>query len=246
MDIVFSDSFLACFPDADAHMRDVILQNNAQDLLRVGRGRDILPNQKTLVWSIQVDGMRFRPLDANVERAGVIWVDAKELDELDLDVIVGEFGMNRRERRFLLILGVEDVEQKNTIRSRLVGLEMRHRVHILFFETLEAALAEVYRWSVGMNPYCLVQPDTPLASDKHRAKYISMLLRRIDGMTVPQVKYIVDTFPTWGALCDAMGPESGDEDVKGPILELPEWIISRLRWLCEEFGSLLRKMDHDP
>ncbi|KAL0575101.1 hypothetical protein V5O48_006851 [Marasmius crinis-equi] len=133
--------------------------------------------------------------------------------------------------------------------SHIAWLEVRHRVQILTFKKMERALEEVIRWSLGMNPYCIVQPDSPVASDKHRAKYLSLLLRRIEGLTASQAKWVVATYPTWGALCDAMvnmDANTEDRQVRTALDGMPEYIVGRLKWMAEEMGSFLRQLDREP
>ncbi|KAL0577483.1 hypothetical protein V5O48_004507 [Marasmius crinis-equi] len=249
MDITFSDSFYALYPDLDQEMRQVLLNHNSLDLFRVARAPDILPQQKTIVWSHSPSSVQHRAPPVDAETAGVIWVGLAEAEEeLALPVIVGEFTVARRkhlQRKMVIVVGVEPSEASTQLMSRISLLEIKYRVHVFLCPNVETGMQEVYRLSLALNPYCIVQSDSTLASRQDRAQYMSLLLRRVDGLTVPQTKELVARFPDWSALCNSMkmGRPRTVEGDGGD--DLPEWIWGRLLWLTKEFGPYLRQLDRE-
>ncbi|KAL0578038.1 hypothetical protein V5O48_003943 [Marasmius crinis-equi] len=269
MDLVFSESFCQQYPDVFAQMQQIIIENSATDLVRSQRGPDILPNQKTIVWDISSGAVRFSPPTAAVEKAGVIWVEAAEMEELVLEVMVGNS------------LSGDGAEGDGSFwlswALKIAWLEMRHRVHVMTCKKIESALEEVFRFSLGQllineriyrdepilvsiyvfrssgfeidDSDSIVQADSPVATNKHRAKYLSLLLRRIEGLSASQAKWIVATYPTWGALCDAMltpMAELPDQQVRRALDGMPDFVLVRLRWMAKEYGTFLRRLDRDP
>ncbi|KAL0568512.1 hypothetical protein V5O48_013469 [Marasmius crinis-equi] len=197
MDIVFSSSFCVSYPDLLTDMHQLLLKQDALDLLRPVSDGDTLPRQKTIRWSLSKERVQFVLPNVDIETVGIIWVEAKEVDDLNLHVMLGEFVVarpKRLQRRLVFVVGVESGEAQSQVMSRMASLEMRMKVHIMMFETSEAALKEVYRLSVVLTlpswasdesllayvadtSFCsIVQPDFPVAASKHRAQYMSILL----------------------------------------------------------------------
>ncbi|KAL0566039.1 hypothetical protein V5O48_015974 [Marasmius crinis-equi] len=248
MDIVFSPAFFDSPPTVDRQMEALLANLESTDLCQVRRGQELLPGQKTVVWAKSAGSVQCRVPEVDPDVLGAIWVDARDLrlGGLSMEVILGEFTIARRrwlDRKFVLIVGVNSAREKDRLAPMTLSLMAHQRAIVRTCATAEEGLMQIYRWTLAINPYNMVLPDSRLASRKAECQYMAFLMMKLQGISVPQAKAVVTLFPCGRELYN--GIKSRGQATVSSFGDMSGEILGRLEWLVEEYGQVLERMERD-
>ncbi|KAL0575881.1 hypothetical protein V5O48_006103 [Marasmius crinis-equi] len=204
-------------------LADIITREQSDDLLRVVTSQ--APGCKSIYWQLSgpsVQGSTYVDLSRIV-----LWIDDRDLDGAGAGKIEHDLQDFRNTKRKLtiLFLGFDHPDHEDMLSMLIPRLEMQYRAHCLPCQSVTEGLKHVYSMSLAMNPYHVVQQHSSLFNSQLKCTYIRALLQ-LDGVSVPQVKRVVERFPSWRTLHEYLQ--------KAPDGALPDdgedtWIWEQLR-----------------
>ncbi|KAL0576682.1 hypothetical protein V5O48_005309 [Marasmius crinis-equi] len=128
------------------------------------------PGLKSIYWQLSGSSVQ-ESTSVDLSRV-VLWIDDEDLDEVAAGKVEHDLQHFQNTKRKLTILfpGFDHSDREDLLSSLIPRLEMR-----------------------------VVQQDSPLFTNQLKCTYIRALLQ-LDGVSVPQVKRVVERFPSWSTL----------------------------------------------
>ncbi|KAL0570631.1 hypothetical protein V5O48_011329 [Marasmius crinis-equi] len=229
MDIIFSKSLLESHPQGANDMLDLLSMQCSQDLLRITRGPDILAGLKTTTWRKSDDAVEHQRPDLEPSRVAALWVTCEEVlaGNMMIDSVLQRLETRHGplDRKLILFIGLQATGDKIRLSSVTSSLMVHERAIVKHCETVQDGLQAVYRWSVAMNPYCLVLRESHLSNRKAECYLLYLLLQSSFSTSVPESKRIVKEYPTLDSMREAARAKQRGETLQDGI---PDELWTRL------------------